>query len=615
MTSNSDVRPDPKQLEQKLRRCETRKRALFDQTNDAIFLFDLAGTHFEVNERAASMLGYTVDELLSLSFRDIVHESELDQSKENFKATLGGKQFPVFQRVFKKKDGTPISVEINEFLIRDSKGAPLYIQSIVRDISERTKLEKNLRKSEERYRLLADNAKDVIFTIDMELNFTYVSPSVLDIAGYSVEEALSKNVSDILTPDSFSLVMKAMEEALVLEESVGKDGYDAPPLEVKVYHKNGSILCAEVSRVFLRNAEDKPIGILIVLRDITRRKLAEKALQISERRNREMIEFCPEGMAIVDLDERIVFANQAFASMLGYEIDELEIMSLLDVTALGEMERVQSETESRKGGRASAYQLEMIKKDGEHRIMRVSAVPWRNDEGEIDSTIAVVTDLTDRVRTEMELEASNRDLELYASLLRHDLRNDLQVILTQTEAASLLTPKDEKSIELCETTRHIAERMKQLLDVFENPEGKFISEIVGLIQERAETAEKMYSGMKISVNFDGNGRKLRVSRGRLLPALFDNLLRNSSIHAGPKVKVSIVVKREADSILIDISDNGPGISEDVRPRLFQRGVSTTGGGQGLYLCKRIAEAYGGTIQLLEPRDKSGASFRVVLPAA
>ena len=450
----------------------------------------------------------------------------------------------------------------------------------------------------------------------MDLRVTYVSPSVTNILGYKVEEVLSKSIADLLTPESLELVNRSFAEALELEETVGKDGYEAPPLEVEVYHKNESKLWVEVSRVFLRDEENTPIGVLMIVRDITERKQVEEAVQRSERRHRELIENNPEGISIVDFNQKILFANQAFASIFGYEVDELLGMDALRLVSQKDREKVLERTDLRKQGLTSAYQVEIVRKDGEHRVVRISAVPWRNDEGDIAGSISVVIDLTERVRAESELATSHRDLELYASLLRHDLGNDIQVILAQAELQSSILPSDSKIMSACDTARHAAERMKQLLEMLETPDAKLTDDIVSLLESRAAQAEKTHSGLKVRVHTNSKPTELKVRCGRLLPALFDNLLRNSHQHAGPEVEVHITLQRFDNIIQVDVLDNGPGIPEEIKSDLFQKGVSTTGGGLGLYLCRRIARAYEGEIELLTQKEcPSGAGFRITLPAS
>ena len=611
MNKESNHSPESDMTREVFERIKLQYRALFNETNDSVFLLDLTGYHFEVNENAANMLGYSVEELLKLSFRDIVLESEIGSAANNLNILMSGEKLPLYIRTFKRKDGFLFPAEMNVALIRDDEGNPLYIQSIVRDITERKKLETSLRDSEERYRLLADHAKDVIATLNMDLNFTFISPSAIDIIGYDSDELLSRNIKELLTPESYASVIEVMTESLRLEEEVGKDGYDAPPLELEIYHKNGNLIWVEASRVFLRDDLDKPIGLLIVVRNITKRKLAEEALQRSEKRHRELIEFCPEGIGIVDFEEKIIFANAAFANILGYEVEDLEGMSIFDITDSSEYDTIIAQTGQRTDGVSSAYRIEMIRKDATSCITRISAVPWRNDEGEIAGTISVISDITESVLAERKLAATNKDLELYTSLLVHDLKNDLQVIFTQAESASFLLPQDTISVNLCDTTKNVAEKMNQLLDIFSTPSSIIPDNIVDLLLPRVADYESIYPGMKIKIDIKDDKKSLKITQGRLIPVLFDNLFRNSHQHAGTKVRVKVEIQRKDDVIQIDFSDNGPGIANSIQSQLFQRGVSTTGGGQGLYLCKKIAQAYGGEIKLLE--RKKGTTFRITFP--
>ncbi|MFW9843077.1 MAG: PAS domain S-box protein [Candidatus Thorarchaeota archaeon] len=609
MNKESDRNPASEEEFERIRR---QYHALFNETSDSIFLLDMEGNHFEVNENAAKMLGYSVEELQNLSFRDVVYDNEIENAESKLELLLRGEKLPLYIRTFRRKDGSPFPAELNVALIRDDNGNPLYIQSIVRDITERERLAASLRESEKRYRLLADYAKDAIATLDMNLNFTFISPAANEVFGYEVDELLSKNIVDFLTPDSIKLVRDAMTEALRLEDEVGKDGYDAPPLEFETFHKKGHQIWIEVSRVFLRDDSDRPIGLLIVIRDITKRKLIEEALQRSEKRHRELIEFNPEGISIVDFDEQIIFANAAFADMLGYEIGELQGTSFFDLAEPAEREKITAQSSQRTEGVSSTYRLGLTRRNGTPIQARVSAVPWRNDAGEIAGAIAVVTDITERVRAEHRIASTNRDLELYATLLKHDLKNDLQIIIAQAETASIVYSQDDKVNNFCATTKNVADRMNRLLEIFSTPSSEIPDNLLDLLLPRITEYEKIYPEMKINIQSEYEKKSLRITQGRLIPVLFDNLFRNSYQHGGKKVRVGVTIMRRDNEIQIDFSNDGPKIDESIQSKLFQRGISTTGSGQGLYLCKRIAEAYGGDISLLP--TKKGVTFRILFPA-
>lgn len=126
---------ESKNAEMALRESETRFRALFEQTHDAVFILDLQGRHLAANQRAADMLGYSVEEILALTVNEI--SAEIDQSQNVLGQLLVGEHVPAYERLFRKKNGQVLPVEINVELVRDKNGAPWHIQSVVNDISQR----------------------------------------------------------------------------------------------------------------------------------------------------------------------------------------------------------------------------------------------------------------------------------------------------------------------------------------------------------------------------------------------------------------------------------------------------------------------------------------------
>jgi len=176
------------------------------------------------------------------------------------------------------------------------------------------------------------------------------------------------------------------------------------------------------------NESDEPIGVLSIgsfshtdipestrpffdalaglLNTLFERKKAEQALKISKRRYQDLITDMLEGIGMADLDERLIFVNESLAEILGYTPDELVGKSLLDLVDSNEIQKIVKQTELRRMGETSSYIHKFIRKDGERRTVRVSAVPSRDDDGEIDGTIAIVTDITERIEAEDALKES-----------------------------------------------------------------------------------------------------------------------------------------------------------------------------------------------------------------
>jgi PAS domain S-box-containing protein len=142
--------------------------------------------------------------------------------------------------------------------------------------------EEALRESERRYRLLAENVSDVIWTTDMDLHYTYISPSVKRLRGYTPEEVMTQSMEQVLTPASLEIAKKVFAQEMAREVAAQDSSAQEPALELELNCKDGTTVWAEVKVNFLRNSAGVPGGILGVTRDITQRKRAEEALQRRE---------------------------------------------------------------------------------------------------------------------------------------------------------------------------------------------------------------------------------------------------------------------------------------------------------------------------------------------
>ena len=160
--------------------------------------------------------------------------------------------------------------------IYDTSGEIVGAIECIRDITDKRRAEEALEESEIRYRLLAENAYDIIFTMDKDLRFTYISPSVERIRGFTVEEAMKQNLAEILTPASLEVAMKTFHEELEIEARESKELWRKRTLELEAICKDDFIIWIETTFTPLRDKEMKFIGFLGITRDITERKKAEE---------------------------------------------------------------------------------------------------------------------------------------------------------------------------------------------------------------------------------------------------------------------------------------------------------------------------------------------------
>ncbi len=280
---------DLMQAKESLRESEEKYRNLIENLNDIVYEIDGNAKIIYVSPNIEEISGYTQEKLLGRSYFDLLHPDEnMEERKEHFKKVLSGEPL-INEYRFLAKDGSPVWVRNSGRTVVHG-GTVTGVQGILMDITEKKMAEEALRKSEEKYRLLADNMSDNIWVLNTDLRFTYVSPSVSRIVGYTDREYLSMRLEDILTPDSLELTMRTVEEELA-EESRKNTGneqrYESSggyrTLEVELIHKNGHRVWGEITAKFLRDDSGKVTGILGSTRNITERRRAEEQLRSSLR--------------------------------------------------------------------------------------------------------------------------------------------------------------------------------------------------------------------------------------------------------------------------------------------------------------------------------------------
>ena len=218
-----------------------------------------------------------------------------------------------------------------------------------------------------------------------------------------------------------------------------------------------------------------------------------------------------------------------------------------------------------------------------------------------------------QLKTERALRTSNTELEIYTRIMRHDLKNDIQVIMYNAELAGMLVQDDDECTESISTVVAGAERMNQVLSLSTGSRGKKAS-IGSVLDGVSELAMKAHTGLKITVHSLSDLENIEIADMPLLPLVFHNLLRNSVRHAGAATEVTITLSKVGEFSQIDVADNGPGIASEILPILFQESASTTGGGLGLHLSRKIVQSYGGSMTLVQnDTSEVGAVFRIEIP--
>ena len=242
-------------------------QALFDQATDGIFIADKTGKFQQVNQSGCDALGYTREEMLTFSLKDLIPPEDLVHSPLQFDDLLAGKPL-LKERRLRCKDGRLLPVEISARLLADGS-----LLGIVRDITERKRAEEHLRESNERFQLLAESSLTGIYLIQ-DGRFRYVNPAMAHIFGYEVEEIVDKlgpmelvfATDQVLVAENIRRRVKGEEEAI---------HYD-----FRGQRKDGAVIDVEVHgrRIELGGK----VGVIGTLVEITERKQADTALRTSQ---------------------------------------------------------------------------------------------------------------------------------------------------------------------------------------------------------------------------------------------------------------------------------------------------------------------------------------------
>ncbi len=314
--------------QEELRQSEERYRVVAETASDAIFMIDADSRILFVNSAAEKIFGYAGDEMLGERLTMLMperlrgaHQASLKRYADTGRRRLDWDSIALLG-LHKSGREIPLEVSFGEFI----KEGERFFTGFVRDVTERRRAEEALRASEERFRLMVEGVKDyAIFMLDADGYIVSWNAGAERIKGYRAEEIIGEHFSRFYTEED--LESGHPEEELRLAAAEGR--YEEEGLRVR---KDGSRFWASTTLTALYDEAGKLRGFSKVTRDITERRRVEEALRESEARYRSVIEQAAENIFLVDVKtKRILEANAALQSSLGYTAEELRRLTLYDI--------------------------------------------------------------------------------------------------------------------------------------------------------------------------------------------------------------------------------------------------------------------------------------------
>jgi two-component system, cell cycle sensor histidine kinase and response regulator CckA len=450
-----------KRAEDARRASEEKYRGIFDEAVVAIYVFDHNKKFVDTNQAGLDLLGYSREELLLMRIPDV--DADPVAVLPAHQDLLAGGRLINYEHKLRRKDGAIISVLNNSRSLTDEKGQVIGMLSTLMDITESKRIEADLRESERKYRLIADNVTDVIWTMDVKFNFNYISPSVTKLRGLTAQEALAQSLSDFITPASLEVVLKAIaeEENLRIQKPLETDR--RLTIELEQFRKDGSTVWTENEVSYIHDNEQKMIGIVGVTRDISERKRMEIDLRKSEAKFRAVVENIFDGVIFTDDQGMITYRSPSLERITGFTDEDRLQHSGFDNVHPEDMDFV-----VQKMGACLKQPNSPV--HGEFRIRHING-SWRwvdttaqnlLHHPDIRQLILIHHDVTDRKKTEEELKERE---EKYRALFE---RGPFGVVILDPETTQPIEFNDQVCKQLGYTRNEFARLKMSDIDAVEN---------------------------------------------------------------------------------------------------------------------------------------------------
>ncbi|OGP67039.1 MAG: hypothetical protein A2W27_09420 [Deltaproteobacteria bacterium RBG_16_44_11] len=306
-------------LQESLKRYET----ILDDLDVYMGETDLEGNITFINDAGCRMMELSRKKLLGLHYKFWTTPETAERIRQIYeKIYITG--IPVKNVVFEviDKHGRQRMVDQSISVIRNAEGVITGFRNVALDITDRKEAEDKLRKSEARYRLLADNMTDAVWMMDINLNVLYASPSVKKLIGYTNEEIKQRTPESFLTPESFNNAMAVFSEE-VIKAKADPSYLPIRTLELEFYRKNGTTYWSESTFSFIRDENGIPVSILAEGRDITDRKEAEDKLAEHRSRLEAIFRSVKDAIITVDPNLMVIEANKSTENICGTEVKEI----------------------------------------------------------------------------------------------------------------------------------------------------------------------------------------------------------------------------------------------------------------------------------------------------
>ena len=614
-----------------LRSSEEQYRAIFDASADALVLWDSTPRRVDVNAAYERIHGFTRDEVLRSDYRAGMPAEYAERRRELVQRTLAGTPCAVELETL-RKDGERIEVEVRTIPVQ-YRGEP-HVLAIIRDVTERKRIEATARASEEQYREIFNASIDGMALWDDSGRIADVNPAFVEMHGFDRAEIEGADCAMFIPAEGREACMGLVRTALAGERSQG---------EHVTRHKSGLLRNMEIRAIPVRY-HGRPHALTLV-RDITERKLTDEALRGSAAQYRAMFDAWEDALVLRDANFRIVDVNTTYERFTGRRREDVLGVDRVLANPPDVDARVKALHGRALAGESIQLETQLLNVDGTQRDLELRGVPIRH-QGE-PHVLYIGRDITARKRADAEravLEAQLRQSQKMEAIgqltggIAHDFNNILQgvigyVVLAKERQEALGDPRLGRYLDRVHAAAQRAGNLiRQMLMFSRGQRGERLPLLPApLVYEATQMLRStLPSTIELRTMSDDDVPAILVD-----PIQFEQVLLNLSINARDAmhnvgdIEVSTGVadvndtvcascRQRVSGIFVELAvrDSGPGIPIHVIERMFEPFYTTKdvgkGSGMGLAMVHGIVHDHGGHI-LVDSALGEGTTMRVVFP--
>jgi PAS domain S-box-containing protein len=583
-----------KKEEANLRRLATVLR----DSNDAITIQDFEGKILAWNHGAELMYGYSEQEALQKNIWLLTPPNRVKEQKDFTHRLIAGEKITSLETQRVTKDGRILDVWLTLTRVMDDAGKPIGIASTERDITDHKRVEEALKKSEERFRIIAESITDVIYEWDLKDSIQWFG-NVDALLGYPAG-AFSRTLDgwvSALHPEEKESVLVAIERQLK-----GAVPYN---VEYRIKGKDDVLYWWSARGTVITDERGEKIKWLGAVTDITERKRVEETLRMNEARFRTLVENIPQKIFMKDRMLRWISINEKLAHDFGFRPEDVIGKANADLFPPELAAKYQADDiRIMESGKTEELEEKYIR-EGRETWVNTIKTPVKNANGEIVGVLGVFWDITERKRLEdklhqytLQLEQKSRDLEQIIYVTSHDLRSPL---VNVQGFAKELAKSIMELMEAVNTGDISAEAMREMAPILKNdiPESlEYIQSSIARMDMQlsallklsrlgraAITMENLDMNKTIaevvkSLEYVAQEKEAHITVDELPPCkadsaqtnqIFLNLIENALKYLDSKRpgKIQIRGSRQGSDIVYCIEDNGIGIAPECRKKIFE----------------------------------------------